>query len=1083
MSVISRYWVFCLLFLGSQLAWGQVLQNQEEVPSLALEPGAEVGLPFFYEHFSRQDYKQHHQNWAVIQDHRGMIYAANYDGILVYDGASWDMIETVTNTVVRSLAMDSNGVVYVGVQGDFGYLHPDSTGTMQYTSLRDEVDLAAHDIKADDDVWGVHATDDGVYFQMPDRLFRWNGKEMKVWESEHGYHTSFVVRGQLYVREFEVGLVELVDDVFQLVPGGERFADQRVYMMAPYQEDRVLMATRERGLFLFDGASVIPFPTEVDDYLREHRLYHGSAVPGGLFALAMLDGGGVVIIDERGRLIRLLNEPEGVLDDWVNYVYPDAQGGLWMALDNQGLVRVDVPSPLSRYDLQRGLDGTVNDILRHRGHLYVATSKGVYVLEESPLPTGQPNHVRSFFRKVYEETSWALFSADSVLFVGAEEDLFAIRDTGTERVASQQVRSFLEIERADRQIILGSNNGLALLKHAPDGWEVQDLDTPIQEQVRSLEFETDSVLWAATVNGDVERLSLSAEGSFSDVQHSISVRFSEQDGLPKEEMQIYVVNSDVFFSSRSGMYRFDYASFNRDGAGKFIPDTTFGTGLLLSLFVDEEAGKFWLVYPDRVDIATMRDDGIEVQEAAPVLRFPKANQVQIYVEEEGIVWIGNGAELVRYDPRLPKPYDAPYAAALRKITIAGTDRVIYGGVPGDGGGERKLPAVDYAQNNLHFEVGAPTYNDVEATQYQYFLEGKDEEWSEWTGLWSYRSGGLREGRYTLRARARNAQGVVSQEARFSFRVLPPWYRTWWAYALYVGMVLVVGLLYRRYHIIVQENKKAQDQARELARERVINERLQQANKRLQEANEGLVQVNRLKDEFLATTSHELRTPLTAILGFTSILQEELPEDYLEFLDPIESNGQRLLHTVNALLELAKLRAGMLELRRERIHIGDQIDEVIRLLRPLAEQKQIALDLVHPLQPVYVNLDRRFLEQVFYNLVGNAIKFTEKGAVRVTVEQEGEEVAICVEDTGIGIDESFIPHLFDEFKQESTGLARSHEGSGLGLAITARLIAIMEGRIDVKSQKGVGSVFKVTFPVCEPPVHEPSSTASDAAFMR
>jgi signal transduction histidine kinase len=274
---------------------------------------------------------------------------------------------------------------------------------------------------------------------------------------------------------------------------------------------------------------------------------------------------------------------------------------------------------------------------------------------------------------------------------------------------------------------------------------------------------------------------------------------------------------------------------------------------------------------------------------------------------------------------------------------------------------------------------------------------------------------------------------------------------------------------------MQENKRAQEQARELARERHINERLQQANGRLQEANESLTQVNQLKDEFLANTSHELRTPLTAILGFSSILREELPGEYDELIDPIESNGHRLLLTVNSLLDIAKLRSGMMEVYRKYVDVGEQAAEIVRLLKPLAQQKKLRFQLKLPPYPVSAHLDPRYLERILYNIVGNAIKFTESGEVRVEVAQKEDTVVLRVIDTGIGIDEEFLPHIFEEFKQESTGLARSYEGSGLGLAITSRLATLMDGQIRVESEKGKGSTFTVIFPaVVVKPLPTPSA---------
>ncbi|MFB3131262.1 MAG: histidine kinase, partial [Rhodothermales bacterium] len=128
----GRYLLLIALLVWPLVTGAQPLSARQEVPAVTLEQpslvGDEIGLPFFFEHFTRRDYRQHHQNWAVVQDPRGVIFVANYDGILEYDGASWRLIETHAKTIVRSLAIDARGVIYAGMQGDFGYLEPDSVG-------------------------------------------------------------------------------------------------------------------------------------------------------------------------------------------------------------------------------------------------------------------------------------------------------------------------------------------------------------------------------------------------------------------------------------------------------------------------------------------------------------------------------------------------------------------------------------------------------------------------------------------------------------------------------------------------------------------------------------------------------------------------------------------------------------------------------------------------------------------------------------------------------------------------------------------------------------------------------------------
>ena len=237
----------------------------------------------------------------------------------------------------------------------------------------------------------------------------------------------------------------------------------------------------------------------------------------------------------------------------------------------------------------------------------------------------------------------------------------------------------------------------------------------------------------------------------------------------------------------------------------------------------------------------------------------------------------------------------------------------------------------------------------------------------------------------------------------------------------------------------------------------------QYEKKLLDAKERAEELAQLKSAFLANMSHEIRTPLTGILGFASVLEDEVPPEQQHFASLIVRSGKRLLDTLNAVLDLSRLEAGEMKLEIKPVNLGSEVNEIISFLRSLAVEKGISLEMNEPENPVKGMVDAGALHIVLNNLVGNAIKFTDDGFVRVEVAPKGHRCCVRIVDTGVGIDEAFIPQIFDEFKQESIGLARSHEGAGLGLAITRKLIAMMDGTIEVFSRKGEGTTFEITFP--------------------
>jgi PAS domain S-box-containing protein len=232
---------------------------------------------------------------------------------------------------------------------------------------------------------------------------------------------------------------------------------------------------------------------------------------------------------------------------------------------------------------------------------------------------------------------------------------------------------------------------------------------------------------------------------------------------------------------------------------------------------------------------------------------------------------------------------------------------------------------------------------------------------------------------------------------------------------------------------------------------------------LVEAREHAEEILRLKTDILNNMSHELRTPLTGILGFSEALASDLSGESREFAGIIHDSAQRLQNTLESVLDMAQLEHGEMALETHPVTLSDEVEEVLPGLRPLAEEKDLALRVHLQDREAWARLDETAIHRVIQNLAGNAIKFTEEGHVALSVDADAEQVYLHVEDTGVGISEDFLPHLFDQFQQQSRGLGRRFEGSGLGLAITERLVGLMDGAIEVESTEGEGTTFTVPFP--------------------
>ena len=257
-------------------------------------------------------------------------------------------------------------------------------------------------------------------------------------------------------------------------------------------------------------------------------------------------------------------------------------------------------------------------------------------------------------------------------------------------------------------------------------------------------------------------------------------------------------------------------------------------------------------------------------------------------------------------------------------------------------------------------------------------------------------------------------------------------------------------------------------------ERKVRERtrtLQETNEQLTRSKLNLEKANRLKNEFLASVSHELKTPLNSILGYCWLLLEgkqgRIDPRQLKSIRTIDSNSRNLLEQINRILDFAHLESERIKLDLREMEVAVMLDEVTRVVEPLARARGLDLSLDVSQGPCIVRTDPKLLQQLLLGILDNALKFTEKGEVRITTAQETDNWVIRVSDTGIGISEEELPYIFEPFRQGDGSLSRRFGGTGLGLTIARKLTNFLSGTVTVESRPAEGSTFTVTLPLRMP----------------
>ncbi|WP_127021163.1 tetratricopeptide repeat protein [Flagellimonas beolgyonensis] len=274
-------------------------------------------------------------------------------------------------------------------------------------------------------------------------------------------------------------------------------------------------------------------------------------------------------------------------------------------------------------------------------------------------------------------------------------------------------------------------------------------------------------------------------------------------------------------------------------------------------------------------------------------------------------------------------------------------------------------------------------------------------------------------------------------------------------------LLLLYLAFNRY-----KQKQREQQAEEEKKRAILEERNRTEIEKQRVAE--LQKIDALKDEFLANTSHELRTPLVGIIGLSEALKDgaagQLPEAAIENLDMIANSGKRLSHLVNDILDFSKLKNNDLALSLKPVDVYALANIVVRLSQPLVQDKKLKLINSIPKEVPLVEADENRLQQILYNLIGNAIKFTEKGYITLFAETKENWLAISISDTGIGIPNDKLTTIFNSFEQLDGSIQREYGGTGLGLSVTKQLVELHGGNISVESEEGKGAIFTFTLPI-------------------
>jgi len=1009
------------------------------------------------------------QNWCVVQDDRGVIYVGNQGGLLEFAGVEWRAIR-IPNNSVRSMAIDEKGNLYIGGENEIGILTLNSKGARRYASLTDRLQDKHRNFSK---VWNTHYTKEGVYFHTTNFLFRWDFKQIRVFESTNPFNKIFTCEGKFFVLQRPEGLKQMVNGSLELTPGGAVFSEDKISMIVPYDDQTLLIGTRSNGFYLYDGTKRQPFPTEVDDYLIKNEVYHGIRLKSspGDFALAT-QRGGLVIIDSNGILKGIFAKTSGLQDDSVKYVYEDFQGNLWLAL-GEGISKIEYASPFSFYDDRSDLPGLVLSVLKHGKHLYAGTASGLYFLESTNKFRPVPGISRC----------WSLLSIGNSLLAAASNGVLPVDSESNTKQKIVNAQSYVlhQSQKDPNRIWVGTNQGLVSLYVKDGQWAEEHIFKNITQEITTIVEDNKGNLWLGTPAAGVLKVDFTGE---REIANPVESWYHTSEGLPGGEIKVFMAAGHVIFATERGIYRFN----EKDKV--FIPDSTLGdrfVGSSRGVFriAQDQHNQIWFYSEGVIFQAVPGDDGFYIPENNPLLRLPPDQVNSIYPDPGGdIVWFACHKGLIRYNTREKRKHRTDFLTLIREVEVNGTrlfydpENSIY--KPGKNR-EYPFPMFDFKDRDIRFSFAAPFFEAESRTRYRCLLEGYDKNWSEWT-LETWRNYvKVDPGLNTFRVQAINVYGNLSREAVFQFKVLPPWYKTWWAFFVYaISGFLVLFLVVRwRSGKLQREKQKLEQIVKERTKEiNQKNTQLETQTIQLKEQAEKLQEMSAVKSRFFANISHEFRTPLTLIMGPL----EQLLSDYRGKDSQLEKkvklmlrNSQRLFTLINRLLDLSKLDSGKMQLKASRQNMIPFLKGIAASFDLLAGQYDLDLTFQTGEEDLILYFDLEKMEDVMCNLLINAVKFTPGGgkitvtAKRITRKEEhfpAGYLEISVSDTGPGIPPGQLAHIFDRFYQSDSTYEHHQKGTGIGLALTRELILLHHGKIDVHSREGEnsGTEFIIRLPL-------------------
>ena len=823
--------------------------------------------------YSQKDYSSASQNFDVCQNSKGIMYFANTSGLLEYDGSNWRK-KNIPNSQLVSLDIDNEDIIYTGGNGEIGLFKSDSTGELIYQSL---TSIIPEENKSFGYVWNVIAFDNKVYFNCFKYIFVYeNGKITTIQPNSEGTHLMFKVQDELLLTDKTKGVFRLNNSKLNFIPNSDIFIGKSIFSIIKKENGNYLIGTREKGIYELDpnnSSNCKMFNPTLSETLGNSILYCGIRLKNGNLCYGTITNG-VFITNPKGNIIHHISRNEGLNTEAVLKLYQNSFGQVWCGLDN-GISQININSSFTFRKEGNGFSGGIQHLLIANKILYLATSQGVYYSY-----IGKNDSLKEEFNdisKVEDFKGQALYLAEckGEIILGAEM-IYAINDFKAKPINNLQTRCIKTIDNlSEKAIITGGLEGVCIMKKINDKWvEINRIENGFDDEIIKIEqdFSIDEnrlYFWCSTWTKGIFLISF----DFDFTEYTITSIDKLKSTITT---QIFSIGNTVFFQFRDKLYKYNPGSKEMDEVKNTISSNLKNLfPLSNNISINELNKNIWFANENNlIRILNYTSSNSQVDSFS----FVK-NELQLInaITTDGKnTWLAGDNGLAKYTEQNISA-ENNFKVLIRSIYI-NKDSLIIKDLNKLSNYKRTFT---YENNAISFGFTSPFYEYSEEIEFSFMLEGYDKNFTAFNKDKVAIYTNLPEGNYRFLVKAKNIYGQISDETVYEFKILPPWYRTWWAYLLYFigGILLITGIT----KLYSKKLEKEKDHLEEIVKLRTAelakqNTRLEQFNHELAEQKE-LIE---LKNKDITDSINYAKRIQQALLPHTKQIEENLKESFILF---------------------------------------------------------------------------------------------------------------------------------------------------------------------------------------------------------